>query len=83
MRITKYTIRDQCIRLNDVLGRSHEPMAIGHFSVDKNSTGYQLEEELDGNGAVTAHSTRLTAREIGYLLAGMIRGASLGRFHVK
>jgi hypothetical protein len=82
MRITKYTLRDQCVRLNDVLLRSQEPMAIGHFSIDKNSLGYQLEEELNGSGAVTAHSTRITAREMGYLMAGMIRGASLGRFRV-
>lgn len=83
MRVTKYTLREQCVKLNDGLHRSQDPLAIGHFSVDKNAAGYRLEEEINGKGVVTAHSTRITAREMGYLLAGMIRGVSLGRNYVK
>lgn len=79
MRVTKYTLREQCVKLNEWLRRPHGAMEIGHFSIDKNASGYRLEEEVNGKGVVQAHSERLPAREMGYLLAGMIRGVSLGR----
>ena len=77
MRITKHSLREMVTELNVALGRPAELLDIGHISLDKNHIGYQLEEELNGYGAVFAHTDRVTAREMHFFLKGMIRGAGV------
>ena len=77
MRVTKEALRALVVQLNQVLGRPEGLLDIGHISLDKNHIGYQLEEELNGRGAVFAHTDRVTAREMHFFLKGMIRGAGV------
>ena len=77
MRITKNSLREMVTELNLALGRPPGLMDIGHLTVDHNHIGYQLEEEINGHGAVFVHTGRMTAREMGYYLIGMIKGVSI------
>jgi predicted ATPase len=85
MRISYKNLSDQANTLNQVLGRPTEmfgskigehPMIFneGHFLVDSNGSGYQLEEQLASSGTVN-HTDRLTAKEMSIMLKGMIKGA--------
>ena len=77
MRVTKNSLREIVTELNVVLGRPAGLFDIGHLTVDHNHIGYQLEEEMNGKGAVFTHTGRMTAREMRYYLIGMIKGASI------
>ena len=79
MRVTKQALREMVTDLNEAMGRPPGLMDIGHLTVDHNHIGYQLEEELNGKGSVFAHTGRMTAREMGYFLIGMIKGVKISK----
>jgi hypothetical protein len=55
-------------------------MDIGHLSLDYNRhMGYQLQEELNGLGAVFNHTGHMKIAEMKYFLIGMIKGVKISK----
>jgi hypothetical protein len=90
MRITKAALYAQAASLNEALGRPEQMFASkvgehpirfneGHIALDKNLTGYQLEEQTGDAGGVVTLTARLTGAEISLFMQGMMRGARLQR----
>ena len=90
MRITRKQLVAQVAELNKVLGLPAKMFAsgvlelpvrynIGHIALDKNSTGYSLEENTSSQGGVFAMTARLTAKDMSVFIHGMMRGIWLQR----
>ena len=83
MRVTKQGLHSQVRVLNMVLKRPEVMFAeddswnLGHIMLDKDATGFQLEEVAGSGGSVDHLSSRLSASEMDTFLAGMLRGIGL------
>lgn len=88
MRITKDKLRSRVDTLNMMLER---PMALftpgatkpntGHLSLDINSTGFRLVEQLD-TGGERDWSSRLSGKEMDIFIDGIVRGIALRNEHI-
>lgn len=90
MRITRKQLDAQVAELNTVLGLPTKMFAskegefptrynIGHITLDKNSAGYQLEEQTSINGGTFNMTARLAAKDMSLFIHGMMRGIWLQR----
>jgi len=48
--------------------------SVGHYNLDKNSTGWQLEEQMSESGGTTAHSGRLSTSDMALFLRAFLQG---------
>lgn len=88
MRVTKDKLRSRVGTLNMMLER---PMALytpgytksntGHLSLDINSTGFRLVEQLD-TGGERDWSSRLSGKEMDIFIDGIVRGIALRNEHI-
>lgn len=88
MRVTKNSIKSRVGTLNMMLER---PMALftpgetkpntGHLSLDINSTGFRLVEQLD-TGGEREWSQRMTGKEMDNFIDGIVRGIALRNEHI-
>jgi len=89
MRVTKSLLQAQAVELNRIMGRPVEMFAskvgekvrfnIGHITLDKNATGWQLEEQTGEGGSVYQLTARMSAKDISLFMNGMMRGVWLSR----
>ena len=92
MRTTAEQLRAEVRELNILLDRPLEMFAskigeptrhsVGHLTLDKNSTGYQLEEQTSEHGGTRAWSMRLTPAKMAIMLQGIRYGRLLRDAHV-
>lgn len=88
MRITKNSIKNRVDTLNMMFER---PMALftpgspkantGHLSLDINSTGFRLVEQLD-TGGERNWSGRLSGKDMDIFIDGIVRGIALRNEHI-
>lgn len=91
-RVTKKVLQSQLLTINTVLERPvqqfaskiGEPVrfALGHISLQHDSSGYSIEETTSENGAVHVMGSGLTANEAYWILRGMISGIALRNRHI-
>lgn len=91
-RVTKTILRSQLLTLNMMLERPLEQFAskigeptrfaIGHLSLQHDSSGYAIEETTSENGAVNILASGLTANEAYWILRGMVSGIGLRNRHI-
>lgn len=82
MAVNKQMIEHRIQVLNRRLGRPANMFAdsvtsrmnTGHIYLDKNSSGYQLEEISSESGSARALSSRLSKKEIFIFVDGMVMG---------
>ena len=90
MRITKAALYAQAASLNEALGRPEQMFASkvgeyptrfnqGHIALDKDQTGYRLEEQTSTRGGVQTLTIRMSGPEISLFMQGMMRGAGMQR----
>lgn len=88
MRITKQALYSLVATLNEAFGRPTKMFAsevgehptrfsAGYITLDKNSAGYQLEEQLGEQGGVQVLTARLSGPEISLFMQGLMHGARL------
>jgi hypothetical protein len=83
MRVTKQGLHSQVRVLNMLLKRPETMFAendswqLGHIMLDKDATGFQLEEVASHYGSTNHLSNRMSASEMDNYLTGMLRGVGL------
>jgi len=87
MTTKKQALNNATYQINETLERPTQMFAskvgestrfnIGHLNVDKNATGYQLEEQLSEGGGTRGLTRRLNAAQMIFVLDGMILALSL------
>jgi hypothetical protein len=84
MRISRNTLETTLVRINAALGRPAEMFSskvgeptrfsVGHYNLDKNSTGWQLEEQMSESGGTIAHTGRLKTADMALFLRAFLQG---------
>jgi hypothetical protein len=88
MRISKKFLEARVWQLNDTLGQSNvvygnDPQtgtmkwSIGSFILDKNNTGYQLEQVWGETGGTVNITARLSGQEMSLFITGLFCGIGL------
>lgn len=87
MTTKKQALNNAVYQINETLDRPTQMFAskvgeptrfnIGHLNVDKNATGYQLEEQLSESGGTRGLTRRINAAQMIFALDGMILALSL------
>ena len=87
MTTKKQALNNAVYQINETLGCPTQMFAskvgeptrfnIGHLNIDKNATGYQLEEQLSEGGGTQSLTGRLNAAQMIFVLSGMILALSI------
>ena len=87
MRITKKILGSQVRLLNQLTGRPVDMFqskvgestrfSTNHIALDKDVTGYRLEEQMGKLGNVCTITGRMSAKEMNLYLCGMLKGIEL------
>jgi len=79
MRVSKQGLQSQVrvLKRPETMFAEDDSWRMGHIMLDKDASGYMLEEVVGSAGSTNNLSTRMSASDMDTYLTGMLRGVGL------